>query len=92
MTSLYGLRQLITNKYGEDKFGVGCLIVAMFVGHKSEHKWTRQMVEDICNSKKYDSEITVADAERFKQLFGLHSIDQLYELETTPVEQTKPQA
>ena len=72
-------RQLIYSKYGEEKFAVACLIVSMFVGFKSKHKWTPEKVRLLCHPKpNLSTSICLADVNALKQLFGHQQINQLF--------------
>ena len=75
---IYGLRQLMYDKYGEEKFAIACLIVARFVGFKSDFVWNAETIRQMCNTTADDVGVSISDGERFKQLFGLDSTDQLF--------------
>lgn len=78
LPKIYGLRQLMYNKYGEEKFAIACVIVARFIGFKSQEDWRPDTILQMCNSTACSFPVTIADGEKFKQLFGLDSTDQLF--------------
>jgi hypothetical protein len=82
----YTLKQLMLQKYGAEKFAIGCVIVATWVngGKGSEFKknlkgsWLCYTVEHLCNTTEEFPALTVFDVEKLRQLFGLKSIAELF--------------
>ncbi|MDP1763055.1 MAG: hypothetical protein Q8L07_04140 [Sediminibacterium sp.] len=83
---LYTLRKLIYQKYGEQKFALGCELVSRWVNFelrgispKRVNRWTQQRVVDLCNAESGTNiSFYYEEAEALRQLFGLQSINQLY--------------
>lgn len=76
----YTLKQLMFEKYGEDRFSLACEIVARWVQFETKQKhFTKEWVEKICNASDIsDAEIYMPAAEALRRLFGLRTIEQLF--------------
>ena len=72
-----GLRALMYEKYGEEKFAIGCMIVALFVGFKSSTPWDADKVQTMCNEGMYTVDFDTGDISRFELLFGKEKIRNL---------------
>jgi hypothetical protein len=82
---VYTLRHLIYQKYGEQKFALGCELISRWVkfelrglDKKLISKWTPEKVNHLCNATKLNSDLVYEEAEALRQIFGLSSINQLY--------------
>lgn len=80
----YRLRELIYLKYGEAKFALGCEIVSRWVSYDIKDirsgklkKWNADHVQLMCNTVT-GSNMTYEEAESLRQLFGLSTVDDLY--------------
>lgn len=80
----YRLRELIYQKYGEAKFALGCEIVGRWVSYDTKDirsgkvkKWDADYVQLMCNTVT-GSNMTYEEAESLRQLFGLLTVDDLY--------------
>lgn len=83
MKLTYRLRELMYSKYSEQKFAVACEIVARWVAFdtKNYKQWTAEYILQLCNQNSRTrkiSAITPKVANSLKKLFGLKSIDDLY--------------
>lgn len=78
----YRLRHLIYQKYGEDKFALGCELVARWVRldiDSSGVRWTAPMVLQLCNATtKSNYPLYPNEGEALRRLFGLNSIEELF--------------
>lgn len=91
---VYTLRSLIYTKYGEQKFALGCELVARWVKFEmrgceklqQRRCWSQELVLILCNlshaSWLYNANteqwLSFEEAEALRQLFGLPTINQLY--------------
>lgn len=80
----YRIRELIYAKYGESKFALGCEIVGRWVRYDTKdiqsgkiNEWNAEYVQQMCNTVT-GSNMTYEEAESLRQLFGLSSVDDLY--------------
>ena len=74
----YRLYDLIIQKYGAEKFAVGCLITAQWINTiKPYPPVTPVEIESICNTKYATDRIGFVEAEKLRQLFGLQTTDEL---------------
>jgi hypothetical protein len=79
----YRLRQLIIEKYGEDKFETGCELVARWVTHELRLEVNVHDVKCICDyvDRPVESEVCTS----LMHLFKLNSAKELHTIpETTP--------
>lgn len=81
MKLYYALKQLMYDKYGEEKFSVACAIVLQWVNFKKpdHRKWTLEKLETICKTETGNNiPVTYEDGERLRILFNLKSVEQLF--------------
>lgn len=69
------LNQLMLEKYGPNKFELGCQLVASFVGHGSTEKWTALRILQMSAGEERGKDYHSDDIERFKKLFGEKALD-----------------
>lgn len=74
----YALKELITKKYGEEKFYIGCFIVAQYLQFLKLNYWTADDIKDMCDSTEYTFVLQLPEAEALTKLFGLQTVEQLY--------------
>jgi hypothetical protein len=81
----YRLRELIKQKYGEDKFGLGCQIVARWLNHsEGQFTFSPQHILNISNLR-FDTHLLDRQSESLCKLFGLQRHEELYTFpENTP--------
>jgi hypothetical protein len=76
----YRLQQLIYQKYGIDRYALGCEIVARWVQFETRDKqFTMEWIAAVCNAKDISEvDLYEPEAEALRQLFGLQSTEELY--------------
>jgi hypothetical protein len=103
-TPLYRIRDLMIEKYSEEKFELGCLVVARWVtggkpklmtNFKPQHlAWTTERVKEMCVATSFDEfPLSHIEAELLRRLFGLRTCTDLFTfVETTPafIQKLKP--
>lgn len=91
----YRLRQLIKEKYGEDKFSTGCQLVKQWLCHATKTFYIVNDIRNWCNiHNDVIHELTEQEAKALRQLFNLQRNEELYtDPQTTPEHlKTKPHA
>ncbi len=72
------LRELIEQKYGEDRFALGCYIVCRWMTTPN-FRCTVNLIEGYCNTKQGQSVgLLPAGEEKLRKLFGLKNSADLY--------------
>lgn len=71
----YKLRQLIYNKYGEEKFAIGCKIVARWVSFETKTNVSAQKVLAWCNKKNWEDApfMVYIEFKALSRLFNLNN-------------------
>lgn len=80
ITPVYTIKQLMFNKYGEDRFALACEIVARWVQFETKNKeYDAHFICRLANAHA-DSEFDMPYEveEPLRQLFGLKTTDLLY--------------
>lgn len=87
-TPYYRLKELIIEKYGEEKFDVGCELVARWLSFATKEKVNEGWLEVMCDRTDQPDmyfQFTGDQAHALKQLFKLNTFSELYTYpETTP--------
>lgn len=80
MKAIYKTKQLMCEKYGEDRFALACEIVSRWLLFYTKKKvYDSIWVERMCNAHKYSEiELTHEVAEALRKLFGLKSYEELF--------------
>lgn len=73
----YRLKHLILRKYGEEKYELGCQLVAQFVGQGSKAEWTAIKIHKLCETGESQF-IDIRDKQKLKQLFGVENFSEFY--------------
>lgn len=77
----YRLEELILKKYGKAKFTLGCELVAQWMntGLPKVNQWFSRHVMLYCNYQiGIIAPLSVADADKLMQLFGLQRVEELF--------------
>jgi len=76
----YAIKQLLYKKYGEEKYAIACEISARWVAFETKNKnYKLENILLLCNaSKDSDCEMSYQEALALKKLFGLKTIEELY--------------
>jgi hypothetical protein len=76
----YTLKQLLYEKYGEERFSIACEITARWVQFETKNKhFNVEWIQQLCNACDISEvEIYSPAAEALRKLFGLKTIDELY--------------
>jgi hypothetical protein len=80
MTPVYTLKQLMYDKYGEERFAIACEIVARWIKFETKkEQYDAIWVNSMCNAHA-DSEFELFEdvAEALRRLFGLESFAELF--------------
>jgi hypothetical protein len=76
----YTIKQLMYEKYGEEKFAVACEIVGRWVQFETKNKFfNADWILKLCNAGEMtEVEMYEPAAEALRKLFGLKTIDELF--------------
>jgi len=77
-TPYYRLKTLITEKYGQSRFDLGCRLVASWLKYDVKLDFSKEDIDAFCNTNLPGVRFTPSVAISLKNLFKLQSIKELF--------------
>ncbi len=74
---IYKLKQPIIKKYGQEKFSLGCEIVAQWLCGYTGVLWRTEDIIELCNTSNLQK-LSSEEEELLRKLFGLQTVEEIY--------------